>query len=249
MSLLYAYGITKSNISIPKELIEISNNSSKAICKEVNEEDFGEEHIHLNLQKMDWVTEKAKDHQEVLSSVNEIGPVIPLSFGIVFKSQESVREMIQKSEKEFEKVFERIGNKKEWGLKLYYDPNRVNSYLKANSVSIKKIIKKLKDSTAGKKFLLKKELDELIKQESKQTINAHRKEVYEFVAQLNSKAKVLENSSKELSDIPGKNILNLAFLTEDPNKIINYADTFNIKAHSYFIKVTGPWPPYNFIES
>jgi len=247
----YLYGITDLPITTIKGVSSDPHEDLHAVYQEVGDE-FSESNLPQNLQNQEWIIEKATQHQQVLDEVAKISAVIPLAFGSIFKTMEALKAKVVEDHSRFAKLLKLIRGKEEWGLKLYYNQKTLKESLSKNHPSVSTIAQGLSSASAGKAFLLKKELEEKLKIVSKDTINSARKSLYDTLSKQFEHLKLLENSSTELDENKDTNVLNLATLATEAQSMSLHSilEQFNgsQKQFGIYVQMTGPWPAYNFVK-
>ncbi|MFP7296583.1 GvpL/GvpF family gas vesicle protein [Neobacillus niacini] len=182
-------------------------------------------------------------HQQKISEVMKQYSVIPFSFGNVFNSKNDVLLIMEHLFEEFEKLFSQLENKMEVGLKVI--PKKVWLEQEMNNNAVLSEWKtKQKDHTHPASFYDQIQLGE---------------EAQHFILQLEEKAAAeifeslleLAEAGKQNKTIPGKTLLNAAFLVDTTkeeafDKKVN--DLYEIWKDKAEFKYTGPWPAYNFVN-
>jgi len=177
--------------------------------------------------------------------------VIPFKFGSVFKSPESVLNMLKEKHHSFDALLKNLAEKEEWGIKLFYQSNKLISWLNSNHEAIIQFNTDLKNSSPGKSFLIKKQKETLFKSVTKQEINSVREKLHEEVRSLAEDLKYEKETDPSLTKDKGINALNLPVLIHNANidQVKSIVNRYNNEygKRGFHIDLTGPWPPYNFV--
>ena len=182
-------------------------------------------------------------HQQTISKIMKQYTIIPMSFGNVFQSEGDALLVAKHLHLEFEKLFLQLENKFEVGLKVLAKQEWVDQMLKTDPVlSEWKDGKKDKDNPAT--FYDQIHLGE---RAQNLVLNIERKVEEEIYNPLLA----LAEAGKQNNTIPGKVILNAAFLIDRQNE-----EAFDQKVNDLYqlwkgqveFKYTGPWPAYNFVN-
>ncbi len=249
--LLYVYGIIPSQQSIA-ELATITFGSLAAVVEYVSAREFGQEVLAENIKDMKWVSVKAVRHQEVLSSVGKEITVIPLKFGSVFVSEESVQAMLNEKSEAFSTILDRLDDKQEWGLKLFYQTATLQNWLEQNNKELIEIDGQISTLSSGAAFLLKKKKEQLLKNKVKAEINAYRKSIFELAKHYSEELLQNKELDSKLSGNPDANLLNLAILIRPGQLAALQKELIAIdeshKSRGLYHDLTGPWPAYNFVD-
>jgi hypothetical protein len=66
-----------------------------AVVGPVSLDEFGEDALRRNLEDLDWVADKARAHDAVISAVAQTGPVIPVRMATVYLDDGRVRKLLE----------------------------------------------------------------------------------------------------------------------------------------------------------
>lgn len=184
--------------------------------------------------------EEVKIHDEALRKIMQPQAVIPMSFGIVAKDEEEIRNILKRARMKFKKTLEKVDNKLQINVKISWDKDVLASILNEN-VEIRKLTLKAKENAdqsmrieLGRK--VKSALDEKKK---------------EYITEITSVLKRLSCDSEE-NKIPDQDtLMNAAFLVEK-NREHEFYDKLDEMEKKYSHKLkflaVGPLPPYNFTK-
>jgi hypothetical protein len=182
-------------------------------------------------------------HQTVVSSVMKQHPVIPISFGNVFKTEDDVKILLKKLYKQFKEIFPQITNKMEVGLKVIGKKEWLKRELEKNT-QINKLKNEIEKKPKDASFYDRIKLGELTRD---YFISLQQKIAIEVFTPLSQ----LSVSAKENEPVNERMLLNAAFLI-DRSKEAEFDEKVNECYQKWEDKVefkySGPWPPYNFIN-
>jgi hypothetical protein len=182
-------------------------------------------------------------HQQAIMEVMKTHTVIPMSFGNVFNSEEDVIVILEHLYKELKTLFSQLENKMEVGLKVVAKQEWIDDLIEQDPY--------LNEWKSGKKDpsdpALLYEKIQLGEQVQRVFKHLEQKAQEELFTPLVHKAE----SGKLNSTVPGKTILNAAFLIDR-----EIEEAFDEKVNQLYeqwkeraeFKFTGPWPPYNFVN-
>jgi len=229
----------------------------EAIISEVSIEEFSSEEIQKKAEEdLEWIKGKAQIHENVIeqamkTSDSAIIPVIPMQFGVIFKTREKLQETLYNNLENFRKSLEFLAGRQEWGVKAYLDQKAFEIFLEKGN---EELLAKKREAEAlpkGLSFFAKKKvastIDEIKEKELDKIIN----EIYESLAESGvslHKAKILE---KDFTLMTEEMILNGFYLVEESrlNEFREKTEEFREKFNQHGIKIemSGPWPSYHFI--
>lgn len=237
---LYLYGITPSSKSKagrvrspgidglhPVRSIECG----KFICwvSAVDGNGFSRE-INRNMENLEWLALHSVRHQQVVAEIAAKGTIIPARFGTVFSGEPALLKDVQGRKAALEKVFKRISDADEWGVKVFAErqampepPQQVRSG---------------KEYLQHKAFRLKRrpERDDA--------------SLREFAAELANIAAASAPSGK-ISGVQPNLLWQATFLVSRRRRkhwdeaLQNFVKKWS---GSRRIEVNGPWPPYSFVS-
>ncbi|MEH7118217.1 GvpL/GvpF family gas vesicle protein [Neobacillus vireti] len=182
-------------------------------------------------------------HQQTISKVMKQYTVIPMSFGNVFHSEQDALLISKHLQAEFEKLFLQLENKIEVGLKVIAKQEWVDRLTNEDPI--------LSEWKAGNKDIDNPATfyDQIHLGERAQNLvlGIERKVEEDIYSPLLE----LAEAGKQNNTIPGKVVLNAAFLIDR-----NIEDSFDQKVNDLYelwkerveFKYSGPWPAYNFVN-
>ena len=258
--LSYLYGIVPADApDPPADLAGVDGGAVRvvrgervaAIVSDVSEEAYADEAIDARLSDLAWVGERGLAHERVLDWYAERGPVIPLSLFSLHRDEARVRERFTSEEERFARSLERLRGRREWGVKLWRDDERLSEHLAELSAAVAALSGELERASPGRRFLLEKKRASLRADEMKRVSARVSHEVY---AQLSGEAE-----RSVTVPIPGAApqaaktlVLYGAFLVPDERfadfqrRLSELAGTFQPTGFDF--EFTGPWPPYHFAD-
>jgi hypothetical protein len=212
-----------------------------AITSEVGLAEFGEEAIEANLHDPAWLEAKVRAHEAVLETAVVRSTLVPLRFGTIYRSEDQVRTMLR--EHDFVPALDRLRGTVELGVKAFVD---VEEFDRRHGGT--------EEDTAegGRAYLLRKQRDRRLLEERGRFGAACAEATHERLTQaaVESRANALQRP--EVSGSDAAMILNGAYLvrTDDTEAfratLAELASAY--KADGVRYDLTGPWPPFNFVE-
>jgi hypothetical protein len=221
-----------------------------AVAGKVKETQFGENGLKENMADLEWIKANTATHERIIERVMSNADVIPFKFATLFNTDQSLKAMLEGYGQEFDAILQRLGNKQEWGVKIYCDIEKVKAFSIANEPEILEIENKMSSSPPGKTFFLEKKKAELLAKAVNDRINEYCQESFDLLKDLSFEAHINKLLPKQLTEREDDMVLNSAFLVgkDEVGDFINIVDM--LKAHyetkGFLIGCTGPWPPYNF---
>jgi hypothetical protein len=138
---LYLYGISRTGASPPARIMNPSIDaghpvqtivSGDFVCwvSAVDGDAFSEE-INRNMENLDWLALHGVRHQQIVAEIAAKIAIIPARFGTVFSGREALLENVQGRKTALQRVFARIADAEEWGVKVFAE-QRTASPIPAN---------------------------------------------------------------------------------------------------------------------
>ena len=223
----------------------------KAVVSEVSLEEFSSEEIQNKAQEdVNWIREKAQNHQKVIEEAMAMGPVIPMQFGVIFKTKEKLEETLSSHYEQFKQSLQKLAGKQEWGVKAYMNRKVFEEFLEKGSEEVLAKKKEAESLPKGMAFFAKKQAVSQIGEVREKELDKITGEIYESLSQLAdsfNKAKILE---KDFTGRIEEMILNCFYLIEE-SKLAQFQKKVEELKEKYNpigieVEMSGPWPSYHF---
>ncbi|MEK9165744.1 MAG: GvpL/GvpF family gas vesicle protein [Patescibacteria group bacterium] len=234
-------------------LLSIPFRDIEATAMEVDLSEFNEKEIKDRLQNDAMWTEKSiRHHHELIDQLGKKDTVIPCKFGTVFRTKKRIEEMLEKYYKQFNYLLSWLSGKQEWGLKVYLDNQKFIESLKKEDQEVLALQKRKETAEEGMKWYLDQKMGALIDQKLGAKIEKSVKEILEELKQSVQELALNELVAPEESKKNQEMILNSACLLK-----IKWVERWQKDWEKFFKKfhkrglsceITGPWPPYNFVD-
>jgi gas vesicle protein GvpL/GvpF len=209
-----------------------------AIVQSVPEAEYGETALARGLQSLDWVGPRAIAHERVIESFLPAQALLPMQLFALFTSDDRVVQHVRADRVRIGRILKRVENKVEWGLRLTFDEKAV----------LRKVSKQTVRS--GAEFLARKRdlLDVNRMRLKKAQVAANR--VYESMSRLATASR--RRRSLERAAPESRLLLDAAFLVPSAKRVAFRSavrqHTRDLRGAGIAVSLTGPWPPYNFIQ-
>jgi len=176
--------------------------------------------------------------------------VIPMKFGTIFKTEESLKECLRKNYQQFKDSLEKLKGKQEWGVKIYLKENIFRKTIEDKNEAVLAKKKEIESLPKGMAFFTQKQIDEIVNQEKDKELDRITEEIYESLGQLafsKNKSKLLE---KDFTGMLEEMLLNAFYLIEESKlasfqkKVGELKEKYN--SLGFKVEVSGPWPSYHF---
>lgn len=182
----------------------------------------------------------------VIDMLGQHYPVLPMRFGSIMESTDSVQQMLEKNNPEFLNNLLKVENKSEFGLKIFCDTVKLKAELKAKSEAM--------NETSQKSVSESK--DSVFKEYINQKLKAHRLEemllnyVDSIVAEFTGFLTALTAVKKIKKMATATTIIDAVFLLGKDKKaeLVRAVENMQSKYPGLNFILTGPWPPYSFVD-
>jgi Gas vesicle synthesis protein GvpL/GvpF len=209
-----------------------------AIVQRVPEAAYGETALARGLQNLDWVGPRAIAHERVIELFLSTPALLPMHLFTLFSSDDRVVQHVQSDGTRIRRLLKRVEGKVEWGLRLTFDE-------KAASAKVSK-----RPVTSGTEFLARKRDVLGVNRTRVKAARGAADRVYKSMSRLATAAQ--RRSSLERAAPGSRLLLDAAFLVPAAKsgafRSAVRQQMRDLRAAGVTISLTGPWPPYNFVE-
>jgi len=213
---------------------------------------FGEDAINRRLSDIEWVARAAVAHEHVIESFIGAPAVLPMKLFTIFASDERALDQVQRDRRRIDAVLRRVKHHHEWGIRLVLDRARA---IEAAGSRPSERTQSNSDTAQPRR---RAGVDYLKRKKAQRDVNLELSErASERVAELFDDLRRYSRSAKRrvASDLPVKGgplLLDAAFLVPASRARRFRASAAKqarvLKRDGYHMTLTGPWPPYSFIE-
>lgn len=183
-------------------------------------------------------------HEAVNETVMRECTVLPMAFGILFRTADEIIELLRGTYDALCDVLARMEGKVEFGLKVNWDRQRVIAEIEQERAEIRHLKEQIAARSSGSTYFARRQLERLIETALTERAEALAHEVHAALRETAVATRVNQPLGAEM-------IMNAAFLVERKrerefdNRVQAVAAQY---AGQLSFKYTGPWPPYNFVH-
>jgi len=205
--------------------------------------DYSGASIDANLPDLDWVGERALAHEQVVEHFAARWSVLPLKLFTLFSSDERAAERLRERQEDIGRVLARIAGRVEWGVRILFQET------KAKKAEPREPPPPAVSPTTGKGFLLRKKEE---RDGARGLAGRARAAVDQAYGDLARQSIAARRHDPEVGEGGARLLLDAAFLVSKGDgdgfeaAVQQWAD--RLAEHACDLTLTGPWPPYNFIE-
>lgn len=187
--------------------------------------------LESNMENLEWLAMHGVRHQQVVGEIAQSETVVPARFGTLFSSQAALLKDVESRKSALKRVFDRIADSDEWGVKVFAEEQRSPATAGA-------------PASSGREYLQQKAAR--IKKRPERGDG----DVQEFAEALKKVATGSAPAGKVSGAQPGL-LWQATFLvarsrrSEWDRVLRDFLKQWQGRRR---IEVTGPWPPYSFVS-
>ncbi len=130
----YIYAITRGSnpdplsdvVGLEGHRVEVVDHRGlMAVVSDVDLDEYGEEPLRANLERLEWLEEVARVHDSVIHAVTAIGPTAPLRLATICLDDGGVRRRLDEWFFALEQILDRVEGRMEWSVKVFAPEERV----------------------------------------------------------------------------------------------------------------------------
>jgi hypothetical protein len=211
--------------------------------------DYDEASLARGLQNLDWVSRRAMAHESVVEQFLTAAAVLPMQLFALFTSDERALEHVGNDRTRIDRILTRIERHLEWGLRLSFDEKAARQAVE-DSYAPSRAGAATTRGTAGSEYLARKRdlLDV-----TRVQITAAKAEADRLYRVMSREASEARRRTATEQAAPGSRLLLDAAFLVPVRRAAAFRSTLRKQARTLdaagiVVSLTGPWPPYNFIE-
>jgi gas vesicle protein GvpL/GvpF len=214
-----------------------------AIVETVPEEEYGEAALARNLQDLDWVGARAMAHERVIEHFLTAAALLPMQLFTMFTSDARALQHVRGDRRRIERILARIERKVEWGLRLTWDEKAARQKVERKHANAGL-------APQGRAYLARKR--DILGVNRAQLAEAREEAGRLFKAISSESAEAVRRTSLERAAPGSRLLLDAAFLVSAGKgrafRAAVKTHTRALRGSGVAVSLTGPWPPYNFID-
>lgn len=241
----YIYAITRGSnpdplsdvVGLEGHRVEVVDHRGlMAVVSDVDLDEYGEEPLRANLERLEWLEEVARVHDSVIHAVTAIGPTAPLRLATICLDDEGVRRRLDEWFFALEQILDRVEGRMEWSVKVFAPEERVPTAVAAGG------------HLGGAEYLRTKRAATEARAAAEEVAARVGDEVHDALSSVSVASRRLHPQDPRLTGRPGTMLLNGAYLIDT-----DIGEAFEARVAalaesnpSVEISCAGPWPPYSF---
>lgn len=200
-----------------------------------------------NLQDANWVVPRALRHQSILDKLATNSSILPLPFGTIFSSLDSMKAELEDKVQDINHFFATTVAKQEWALKGYCQKNRILENMLEQEITRQEA--SLASLPPGKRYLEERKLQQGVSASYNEWLERERRRIANLLGENVEELVVRTILSKKATGKSADMILNWALLVSKENAaFVEMLQTMREKADTTGVQLefSGPYPPYSF---
>lgn len=198
---------------------------------------FGEASIARGLKDLDWVSRCAIAHEAVVEHFLRAQAVVPMKLFTIFENDDRALSYIGQERRRLDRIIRRVAGKREWGVRV-----RLSSTPTPEQ--------RVGRATSGTGYLAAKK--QVRDAASKQAIRGQSCAELAFATLSAQAVEADRHAPPAGGELRSRLLLDAAFLVGN-DRTAGFRTAARrlareLKGDGCSLEVTGPWPPYNFIE-
>ncbi|MGI5201259.1 GvpL/GvpF family gas vesicle protein [Spirillospora sp. CA-108201] len=241
-----------------------------ALVSTVRLAEYGEAALRANLEDLEWLEATARAHHAVVDRAAHAAPTAPVRIATIYRDDARVAEVLVDEGGRFTEVLDLITGRSEWGVKAYADPGLLRGDPAedgpdsgggpapgaepptgpAPAQGAAHAPGAGASGGAGTAYLRRRQQERRRRAAAGRRVGEQADAVHAELADHAVAARHHPPQDPRLSGRDGTQILNVAYLL-DEQQVEGFLAVTRAAAErpaGIEVEVTGPWPPYSFIE-
>jgi hypothetical protein len=257
--LCYVYGVVRSSVetaTAPKgieggAISLIPNGEVAALASAVGADDYAPDKVETLTADVDWVSERAIAHDKVLTWASDSGAVIPFPMWTLFRDAKAVKAMLAKRAGELAETFQRLGDGREFIVRVYVQPGVLQDKLGGHSAELAALQAEAATASPGQKYLLDRKIENVRRDAGRDLTAKVAGEIHDALRSSSMESIREQPMNAGAPREQGRAILNASFLVAPP-RVVDFQRALTAMVNRYEpsgfkFDFTGPWPPYHFV--
>jgi len=200
--------------------------------------------VVCDINKAEIIADKscAIEYAGVIETLAQQFTLLPVRYGSVMESADAIKKILERNYNEIQRNLQKVENKFEFGLKVFCDSEKLMAELEDANETVQKSGSEIKNSVF-RKYVNQKLIEHRREEMLLSYVDSIIVEFTRFLTHLNTINKIKKMAST-------KNIIDAVFLLKKNRKdeMVQAVKDFQSKYPRLNFILTGPWPPYNFVD-
>ncbi|OEJ41778.1 gas vesicle protein [Streptomyces agglomeratus] len=213
-----------------------------AVVSPVPAGDFAEAPLKKHLEDLDWLTATARAHEAVIGAMTTVTCTVPLRLATVCVDDSGVRRLLDAGHDRFLQTLDRLEGRVEGGVKVYAEPEPAPAPRPEPSEPAGGA------PATGRDYLRRRLSRRQAREGVWERADALARTLHAELSQRAQAAALHRPQDSRLSESPGQNVLNAAYLVprERSEEFVAEVGRLTPEEGGVRVELTGPWAPYSF---
>jgi hypothetical protein len=217
----------------------------RAVVSYVPADVYDADSIETRLQDLSWVAEQGVGHETVVAWFVDHSEILPASLFTLYSGDDALRGAMSKRSTQLASELARLKNKREWDVKISVNEKELERHAAALSPRIAELEQEAAAAAPGKRYLLERKRNDLLKTETRSAANALANDAFAAVKAIAVDHRVLP-IPRTTDDLPV--ILHGALLVErerETDLVVALEDASQrLEGRGLTVAFSGPWAAY-----
>ncbi|MDL4822145.1 GvpL/GvpF family gas vesicle protein [Actinomadura opuntiae] len=221
-----------------------------ALVSTVRLAEYGEAALRENLEDLAWLEATARAHHEVVDRAAHAAPTAPVRIATIYRDDARVAQVLAEQGDRFAQALDRVAGRVEWGVKAYAHRDALEA-AEPSEPAAPEPDAGAQGAGAGTAYLRRRQQERRRRTDAGRKVSEQATAIHDGLAALAVAARHHPPQDPKLSGHAGVQILNAAYLL-DEDAAAAFADAARAAGERYpgiEVELTGPWPPYSFIDT
>ncbi len=224
--------------------------SLEAVVSRVPSDRFDAAALEEAIHDLEWVKALGAAHEAVVTWHVDRGDILPARLLTLYSDESALRDAVAERGDELADELRDLAGLREWDLKVTYDAAHLRRELGRVSDAVASMDAELAEAGPGRRFLLEKKRDKLVRSETTRTARALAREALEAAAGAAREHRVLAQprSVEEGSPVALSAALLVPREAEDALRAALTPQAERLAELGMAVELSGPWAPYRFVS-
>jgi hypothetical protein len=219
-----------------------------AVVSSVPASEYDESALARGLQDLDWVGRRGMAHEGVVEHFLSARAVLPMQLFTLFTSDERALDYIARERRRVDSILGRLDRQLEWGLRLSFDEQAARAAVEQSHRSRRT---RTRSTESGAAYLARKR--DLFDVTRVQLTRAKTAADRLYRAMSREATESRRRTATEQATPGSRLLLDAAFLVPTSRagafRTALRHNARKLSGSGLVVSLTGPWPPYNFVDS
>jgi hypothetical protein len=213
----------------------VSHRDLVAVVSTVDLDEYGEDALRANLERMDWLERVARQHDAVIHAVAEVAPTAPMRLATIVVGDDGVVRRLSDSYDALGAALDRVAGRAEWSVKAVVEAPVAAAASESRASS-------------GAEYLRRKKAEAETRTADAEAAAAVAGRIHQRLAEFSVASRQLPPQDPRLTGLTGSMVLNAAYLVpvEDQGRFVDEVAEVVRQHPELMIDCGGPWPAYSF---